>query len=89
MRTHRPYRPPWSAVGLPAGLLIGLLAGLAPPARAAEAHPREVPPPAAMAAEVAVAGPTSTAVRIDILGVGQTVPRTFSGHTVANTPGFS
>ncbi len=42
-----------------------------------------------MAAEIIVSGRTTTAVKIDTAGVGQEIPRTFSGDKVKNTPGFA
>jgi hypothetical protein len=61
----------------------GVLAVCAIPAGAA------VPSPQSMTADVVTSGRTTTALKIDTASVGQTIPRTFSGDKVKNTPGFS
>jgi hypothetical protein len=69
------------AVGAAFAFMVMLIAGAA--ARGA------VPPPDALAADVAVSGRTSTPVRIDVSDAGQTIPETFAGGQVHNTPGFA
>ncbi len=48
----------------------------------------EIPPPSATPAKIVVSGPTSTAVDIKIVKVGQQIPRTYAGRQIHNTPGF-
>jgi len=57
--------------------------GTAAPARAA------VPAPSETKADVVVSGRTSTAQNVRIVGVGDEIPKTFSGGSLHNTPGFS
>ncbi len=49
----------------------------------------EVPPPAATPVELTVSGRTSTLRSIEIAGVGQEIPRTFSKDQLKNAPGFA
>jgi hypothetical protein len=49
----------------------------------------EAPPPDRMAADVIVSGRTSTVRNVETAACGNAVPKTFSGDSVKNTPGFS
>ncbi|MCX5685636.1 MAG: hypothetical protein NT049_18415, partial [Planctomycetota bacterium] len=71
-----------SVVRLPAALV--LVAAAWSWAAAAEA-----PPPDRMAVDIVVSGRTSTVRNVDIAACGNTIPKTFSGDSVKNTPGFS
>ena len=48
-----------------------------------------VPPPSETPAKVIVSGRTSTLVDIEIVKVGRSIPRTFSGDRVKNVPGYT
>lgn len=48
-----------------------------------------VPPPAQLAADIIVSGRTSTLRDVPVLGVGTTVPPTFTGDRMGNCEGFS
>ena len=49
----------------------------------------EAPSPDRMAVDIIVSGRTSTARNIETAACGSTIPKTFSGDAVKNTPGFS
>ena len=67
-------------------LLAALLFALGAWSAAAAA---EAPPPDGMAADIVVSGRTSTVRNVDVAACGSTIPKTFSGDAVKNTPGFS
>ena len=49
----------------------------------------EIPSPDRMAADIIVSGRTSTVRNVETAACGSTIPKTFSGDAVKNTPGFS
>ena len=71
------------------GIHPAILAIIALAACVAAARAEVPPPPERQAADVVVSGRTSTLVRVDVASAGQEIPRTFSGDTVRNTPGFA
>jgi hypothetical protein len=70
--------------------VVRLLAALVfVPAAWSSATAAEAPPPDRMAADIVVSGRTSTVRNVETAACGNTIPQTFSGNSVKNTPGFS